>query len=346
VELVLLLMAISLTGGLSSRLYPLVLLDLVVALRFAGRGAAWLHVIGAAFGLTYLGSLSIHAPFSLDRPLVPGLGYALGPAALLAAIELGRGERRATGGRPAEAREIPIPVPARATAAPAPPASPPRPDLRQEILHDLKSPLSVLRVYADLIGEHTLRGELPAKNHVDSLGRELALMEAIVEVGGRGPAARAAEHVDLVAVLRSLTDSYRATHSDRRIEFEPSRSYIPVLADPVGLQRAFRNVLDNAIKYTPAAGQIQIRARVVSDEAFVVFSDTGVGMTEEEQERAFEYSYRGKKARESAANGRGLGLGLSRELIEANGGRISLSSRPDDGLEVTITLPVFQRDRQ
>src|SRR6185369_6063090 len=102
--------------------------DLVVALRFAGRGAAWLHVIGAACGLTYLGSLSIHAPFSLDRSLVPGLGYALGPAALLAAIELGRGERRATGGRPAEAREIPIPVPARATAAPAPPASPPRPE--------------------------------------------------------------------------------------------------------------------------------------------------------------------------------------------------------------------------
>jgi signal transduction histidine kinase len=126
------------------------------------------------------------------------------------------------------------------------------------------------------------------------------------------------------------------------MEFIAERPEIPIVADPVALQRAFRNVLDNAVKYTPMGGQVRIRASVVSQHSFVVISDTGIGMTAEEQQRAFEYSYRGAGAKAAGTEGRGLGLSLSRELLEANGGKISLLSEPGHGLEVTIMFPMLR----
>ena len=85
-----------------------------------------------------------------------------------------------------------------------------------------------------------------------------------------------------------------------------------------------------------------MRASVVAQHAFVVISDTGIGMTREEQRRAFEYAYRGEAARASGAEGRGLGLALVRELLEAQGGKISLLSEPGRGLEVTIMFPLLR----
>jgi signal transduction histidine kinase len=223
-------------------------------------------------------------------------------------------------------------------------------DLKQELLHDLKSPLSVIRVYADLIAEGAQRGELPSPEHLASLGNEIGLMESLVGVPPRkrAPSAPAPQgllpqRLDLVRTLSSLAESYRLAYGERvRMEFIADRPEIPIVADPVALQRAFRNVLDNAVKYTPPGGQVRIRASVVSQHSFVVISDTGIGMTPEEQHRAFEYSYRGAAAKASGAEGRGLGLSVSRELLEANGGKISLLSEPGHGLEVTIMFPILK----
>jgi signal transduction histidine kinase len=113
-----------------------------------------------------------------------------------------------------------------------------------------------------------------------------------------------------------------------------------VRADPVSLQRVFRNVLDNALQYTPAGGAVRVRLWADPVHAHVVVSDTGVGMSAEERERAFDLSYRGRGAQALRAGGRGLGLTLSRELVEAMGGSISLWSEEDRGSEVRVLLPV------
>ncbi len=235
-------------------------------------------------------------------------------------------------------------------------------DRTEAILHDLKSPLSVLRAYADLIAEGARRGEAPSEEHVANLGRELGLMEAIVGARPRSadaarpvgpgaassPAARTGRvaRVDLVPILSSLAEAYRAAHGERhRIEFLADDAEIQVLADPVALQRAFRNVLDNSVKYSHDGGPVRIRAGVRGGRAAVVFSDSGPGMTAEEQARAFETAFRGRAAVTSGIEGKGLGLGVTRELLEADGGRIDLRSEPGQGLEVTVDLPAFRERR-
>jgi signal transduction histidine kinase len=250
------------------------------------------------------------------------------------------------------------PLPARLPVADAESeAAAPAASRRREeaILHDLKSPLSVLRVYSDLISEGARRGELPNPEHLANLSREIELAEKLLGAaeppraaagGEREPASAApaaaepAPSADLVEILGSLATAYRLSLSGRRrIEFIAEKPELSVAADPVALQRAFRNVLENAVKYTPEGGEIRIRAGPAGPHAFVVFKDTGIGMTPEERTHAFDYAFRGAGALSTGTRGKGIGLAVTKEILEANGGRISLSSEAGFGSEVTILLP-------
>jgi signal transduction histidine kinase len=235
-------------------------------------------------------------------------------------------------------------------------------DPSEEILHDLKSPLSVIRVYTDLIAEAAGRGELPSAEYLGNLSREVELAERLA--GGPAPpvalngkmrfdlatsaappaAAPAPAAADLVEILGSLATAYRLSYGNRmRIEFIAERPELPVTADPVALQRAFRNVIENAIKYTPQGGEIRIRAGAAGPHAFVVVKDTGMGMSADDRARAFDFAFRGSGAVAAGTRGKGLGLALTKEILEANGGKISLSSEAGFGSEVTILLPFHKR---
>jgi signal transduction histidine kinase len=346
VPLGLALFALERTGGAGSALRPLLLVLLACA-SLSSREAGRFLLVGtyAGFGLL----VALHPPASLAaaRPLAL---EALWPAAVVVALE-------------AAGRAL-APAPAAGTRAPEPragerdreasrprAASSPR-SARDEILHDLKSPVTVLRVYTDLVAESAKRGELPGAEHLAGLSRELSLMESLVGVPPRAPvpvppaAASKGTRADLVAILTSLVESYRAAHGSRvKLEFVAEAPEIPVGAEAVALQRAFRNVLDNAVKYTPAGGQVRVRASVVSQHAFVVISDTGAGMSSEEQKLAFTPAWRSPAAVASGIPGRGIGLGVTKELLEQNGGKISLLSEPGHGLEVTIMFPLAREGR-
>ncbi len=345
VDLGLLFCAMSLTGGALSPYALLLPAGVALSWHSEGKPAARFFALASLMGVAALATLG-RVPIGSAASLFALAGVALAAPALLVALEIA-----------AAAPALPVPASAalpepahRAPAAtmrmePAPPAAPER-DREAEVLHDLRSPLSVIRVYTDLIQEAARRGELPNREYLDNLEREIELAERLV--GTPAPVLEPAElpapqNADLVEILGSLATAYRLAHGGRiRIEFIAERPQLPVAADPVALQRAFRNVLDNAIKYTPDAGEVRIRAGAAGAQAFVVVKDTGMGMSPEESARAFDYAFRGRGAVASGRRGKGLGLAVTKEILEANGGKISLSSEAGYGSEVTILLP-FQK---
>ena len=345
--------ALAWSGGIRSELFPLILVDLVLARAFLGPGAARFLGVATVLGLAVL---AVVTRGSGVPPLAAATRCAW-PLAMVLAMELGTTVSFAAGGtgrdgdhRPrredAEAgRRLPAPPREEPRRASGPAASHERDGLR-EIMHDLRSPLTALRLYAELVAERVRKGQPVLPEHVSNLGGEIDLLQSMMETEGDSRRAarvrpRPAERFDLVKALSTLANSYRLLHSDRlRIEFIAESPELVVAADPVAVQRCLRNLLDNAVKYTPEGGQVRIRAGVSGREAFAVFSDTGVGMSDADRERAFEFAYRGHAARASGAAGAGLGLALSRELLEANGGRIVLSSEPGRGSDVTVLLPL------
>jgi signal transduction histidine kinase len=346
-DLALLFCAMSLTGGVLSPYALLLPTGVALSWHCEGKAAARFFAVASLLGCAALVTLG-RIPTAGPAQLFPIVGVALAAPALLVALEIAS----SAGAADEAAAAAPLSVPAAAPAAAAPSRLPaaPEPVLRDreaEILHDLRSPLSVIRVYTDLIQEAARRGELPNPDYLGNLAREIELAERLVGA----PAAREETierlekplNADLVEILGSLATAYRLAHGGRiRIEFIAERPQLPVASDPVALQRAFRNVLDNAIKYTPDGGEVRIRAGAAGPQAFVVVKDTGMGMSPEERERAFDYAFRGAGAVASGTRGKGLGLAVTKEILESNGGKISLSSEAGYGSEVTILLP-FQR---
>jgi pyruvate/2-oxoglutarate dehydrogenase complex dihydrolipoamide acyltransferase (E2) component len=348
----------SLTGGALSPFALLLPAGVALAWSCAGKPAARFYAAASMIGVGALAALG-GVPAS-GTPLFAFAALALSAPGLLVALEI------ATAATIPAAAEAPTAPAVRAPAEPPvarPPARAAHPDPepepgrdpQAEILHDLRSPLSVIRVYTDLIQEAARRGELPNAEYLSNLAREIELAERLVGTTqfARPDAAtahapdpaelKAPLNADLVEILGSLATAYRLAHGGRiRIEFIAERPQLPVHADPVALQRAFRNVLDNAIKYTPDSGEVRIRAGAAGPQAFVVVKDTGMGMSPEERARAFDYAFRGAGAVASGTRGKGLGLAVTKEILEANGGKISLSSEAGYGSEVTIMLP-FQR---
>jgi signal transduction histidine kinase len=97
------------------------------------------------------------------------------------------------------------------------------------------------------------------------------------------------------------------------------------------------NLLDNAIKYTPAGGRVEMETRREDGQAVLVVRDTGAGIPPDELPRIWERLYRGDRSR--SERGLGLGLSLVKAVVEAHGGRVDVQSGPDRGSTFTVRLP-------
>jgi heavy metal sensor kinase len=114
----------------------------------------------------------------------------------------------------------------------------------------------------------------------------------------------------------------------------------PVVGDAIRLTELFLNLLENAVKYTPPAGTIEIHVCHNPDSVKVAVRDTGIGIPPEHLPHVFDRFYRVDKARSREAGGTGLGLAISRWIAEAHGGSIHAESKPGEGTMMTVTLPV------
>ncbi len=112
-----------------------------------------------------------------------------------------------------------------------------------------------------------------------------------------------------------------------------------VTGDETQLTSMFSNLVENAVKYTPPGGRVEVTGSSDENEVAVRVSDTGIGIPEKYLARIFERFYRIDKARSKETGGTGLGLSIVRHIAENHGGRVNVESTPGEGSTFTVHLP-------
>ena len=147
------------------------------------------------------------------------------------------------------------------------------------------------------------------------------------------------EPLEVTRVLQETIDLYEDLADARGVHLtmEPPATGLTVNADYPRLRQALANVVDNAVKYTPAGGNVTVRAESRHGAVAFVVRDTGPGIPDNQRGRIWERLYRG----EAGEKERGLGLGLSlvRAVVEAHGGRAEVESSPGQGSTFTLLFP-------
>jgi signal transduction histidine kinase len=212
------------------------------------------------------------------------------------------------------------------------------------VAHDLRTPLTRLRASAELALH---QNSDPAAAHealadcVEESERVLSMLGTLMDIAEAeaGTMRLQQKPFDLCRLIREVADMYQYVAEEKHIKVGtelPENCEAPV--DPDRMRQAFGNLLDNAIKYTGEGGVVTISAARVDGHATVRFKDTGMGIPEAEQGRIWDRLYRGDKSRSQ----RGLGLGLSvvRAVVQAHHGTVTVKSKPGEGAEFDIVLPV------
>ena len=113
---------------------------------------------------------------------------------------------------------------------------------------------------------------------------------------------------------------------------------VPLLGDPVALQRLVGILVDNALRYSPACATITLRARRDGAAGVLEVEDAGIGIPDEERARLFERFFRGSRARQTAPDGSGLGLAIAQAIAHRHGARIGFHAAPVQGTIVTVVF--------
>ncbi|HWI55639.1 MAG TPA: HAMP domain-containing sensor histidine kinase, partial [Bacillota bacterium] len=146
------------------------------------------------------------------------------------------------------------------------------------------------------------------------------------------------EPVDLCHLARETIELYEYVAEEKQITVTAD---LPVpceaAVDRTRMRQVFANLLDNAIKYTPDGGKVNVAVRCEAGQAVVAFRDTGIGIPVEEQDKIWARLYRSDKSR--SQRGLGLGLSLVKAVVQAHGGQVAVSSQPNQGAEFVVKLP-------
>lgn len=213
--------------------------------------------------------------------------------------------------------------------------------------HELRTPLTTVRLRSEALREGDLDEET-ARQYIEEIDDEVRRLGRLVEdllLLSRldsGRAERGQQQVDVVRLARHLLEEYApgAAAGHVSLELEAAPDLPPMTASVNHLRIAFRNLLDNAIKYTPAGGAVCCSLTEDNGHLHVVITDTGRGVAADDLPRLFERFYRADKARTRDVPGTGLGLALTRALVDAYGGRITISSPgPGQGTTVEVWWP-------
>ncbi|MEO8978667.1 MAG: HAMP domain-containing sensor histidine kinase [Polyangiaceae bacterium] len=210
------------------------------------------------------------------------------------------------------------------------------------VAHDLRTPLTRLHTAAEL----ALAGkdDAPALREaladaVEESERVLTMLRTLMDISAAetGVMRLEREPVWLDRLAREVAETYEFVAEARGIRLISHVEPACVSGDATRLRQLIANLLDNALKYTPSAGLVELTTRLVAERAEIRVRDTGIGIPDEDKARIFERLYRGDRSRSEP--GLGLGLSFVKAICDAHGGSISVHGAADQGTEMVVSLP-------
>jgi len=211
--------------------------------------------------------------------------------------------------------------------------------LLADVSHELRTPLTVMQGTL----EGVVDGVYPADEaHLRPVLDETRVLSRLIDdlrtlsLSEAGALRLHRELTDLEALLAEVVASQRASAEETGVQLDLEVSDLtPILVDAARIRQVVANLVANALRFTPAGGRILLAAFASDDAVTIRVSDTGRGMEPDDVEHAFDRFYRSP-----GSSGSGLGLSIARNLVEAHGGHIGLTSEPGRGTTVEVVVPV------
>ena len=219
------------------------------------------------------------------------------------------------------------------------------------VSHELRTPLTTVKSYAEtlveIIEEDNIDKDMLA-NFLETINNETDRMTRLVKdllLLSRLDYGINDMYKEFFSVGDLVEDTVRrlkryADEKNQKIIYDPTNTLPSYYGNSDRIEQVITNIITNAIKYTPDGGSIFISTLYMYDSIIIKVKDTGIGIPEESLNHIFERFYRVDKARSRQMGGTGLGLAIAKEIVEAHDGTITISSVPDFGTDVMITLPI------
>ena len=217
--------------------------------------------------------------------------------------------------------------------------------------HQLRTPLTAIKWLTQILQKDTQKNpHNPQKEQINKLNE---IVQKVVNLVGdilnvsrieEGRFGLKYSKASLGSLLKDILKTVEVSARSRKITIK--KNIGPKLPesefDPEKMHLALANIIDNAIKYTPTKGTVNIKATKKDSQITITMSDTGIGIPKEDHGRLFDKFYRGNNALKQETEGTGLGLFITHNIIKAHSGTINFDSRKGVGTTFTITLPITQ----
>lgn len=214
-------------------------------------------------------------------------------------------------------------------------------ELIGNVAHELRAPLAALRGYADAMQD----GVMIPEHAAQSISREIGAMDRLVRdlsLVSRVEAGKVELHlkaVDPHALLQVVRERFATPFEEKGVQLQVTEAVLPnIRADEERTLQVLTNLLGNALRYTPAGGNVTVNAQPVGQFLHFSVVDSGAGIPAEHLPRIFERFYRADPARSRSESGSGVGLTIAKGLVEAMGGRMNVSSGAGRGSTFSFTL--------
>lgn len=222
-----------------------------------------------------------------------------------------------------------------------------RQEFVSNVSHELKTPLSSIKVLSDSI---LLQEEMPTEmyreflqdinSEIDRMTNIINDLLALVKLDHKEAGLNIAE-TDINKLIEDIMKRLYPLAEQKKIEllYEKNKDVV-IEADEMKLSLAISNLVENAIKYTPDEGTVKVVVDSDHQNAFITVQDTGIGISEEEQNKIFNRFYRVDKTRDRQTGGTGLGLAITHSTIMQHNGSIKVISKEDEGATFIVRLPI------